>query len=66
MEQTAEEKAAETPQVEPKNSLMCVSFRASPEDVSTIKIEAERRRTNVSSLIRGALLQVGILKEVPS
>ena len=55
MDQTVEEKAAETSQ--------CVSFRASPEDVSAIKNEAERRRTSVSSLIRGALLQAGILKE---
>ena len=57
MDQTVEEKA-ETPQ--------CVSFRASPEDVSAIKNEAERRRTSVSALIRGALLQAGILKEDPS
>ena len=66
MEQAMAEKVAETSQSEPKNSLTCVSFRASPKDVNTIKIEAERRRTNVSALIRGALLQVGILKEDPS
>ena len=62
MEQITTEKAAETSQGEPKSSFRCISFRVSPEDENTIKIEAERRRTNVSSLIRGAMLQVGILK----
>ena len=59
------EKAAETSQGEPKSSFRCISFRVSAEDENAIKIEAERRRTNVSSLIRGAMLQVGILKPQP-
>lgn len=65
MEQTTTEKAAETSQDEPKSSFKCISFRVSQEDENAIRIEAERRRTNVSSLIRGAMLQVGILKPQP-
>ena len=39
-----------------------LNFRAAPEDAASLKEEAARRRTNVSSVVRGALLQAGVLK----
>ena len=38
------------------------NFRAAPEDADSLKEEAARRRTTVSSVVRGALVQVGVLK----
>ena len=39
-----------------------INFRAQPEDAAALKDAAARKRTNVSSLVRGALLQVGLLE----
>lgn len=64
MEQTMDEKVSETPQGETL-TFRCISFRLSRDDENAIRLEAERRRTNVSSLIRGVLLQAGILKPLP-
>ena len=42
-----------------------LNFRAQPEDAADLRSEAERQRTTVSSLVRGALVQVGLLKNHP-
>ena len=42
-----------------------LNFRTKPEDVAVLKAEADRRRTNVSSVVRGALVEVGLLKNHP-
>ena len=42
-----------------------ITFRLSASDAAMVRNEAERRRTNMSALVRGALLEVGILKEIP-
>ena len=42
-----------------------LNFRAQPEDVADLRSEAERQRTTMSSLVRGALVQVGLLKNHP-
>ena len=42
-----------------------LNFRAQPEDAADLRSEAERQRTTVSSLVRGALVQVGLLKSHP-
>jgi len=39
-----------------------LNFRVSPEDERYVKEAAAHARTNVSSIIRGALVQTGILK----
>lgn len=39
-----------------------LTFRVSPEDERDVKEAAVQQRTNVSSIIRGALLKTGILK----
>lgn len=39
-----------------------ITFRVSPEDERDVKEAAMQQRTNVSSIIRGSLLQAGILK----
>lgn len=44
-----------------ERTTVVVNFRAQPEDAAALKKEAERQRTNVSSVVRGALVQVGIL-----
>ena len=40
-----------------------IAFRAQPEDAAALKDAAARKRTNVSSLVRGALVDSGILKQ---
>ena len=42
-----------------------LNFRAQPEVAADLRSEAERQRTTVSSLVRGALVQVGLLKNHP-
>ena len=42
-----------------------INFRAQLEDAADLRSEAERQRTTVSSLVRGALVQVGLLKNHP-
>lgn len=42
-----------------------LNFRAQPEDAAALRGEADRQRTTVSSLVRGALVQVGLLKSHP-
>lgn len=42
-----------------------LNFRAQPEDAADLRSEAERQRTTMSSLVRGALVQVGLLKNHP-
>ena len=46
----------------PNTSSVVLNFRAAPEDADSLKEEAARRRTTVSSVVRGALVQVGVLK----
>ena len=45
-----------------EQTTVVVNFRASPEDATDLKSAAEQQRTSVSSLVRGALLQVGLFK----
>ena len=42
-----------------------LNFRAKPEDAAALRCEADRQRTTVSSLVRGALVQVGLLENHP-
>ena len=42
-----------------------LNFRAKPEDAAALRGEADRQRTTVSSLVRGALVQVGLLENHP-
>ena len=42
-----------------------INFRAQLDDAADLRSEAERQRTTVSSLVRGALVQVGLLKNHP-
>ena len=61
MEQVMQGTVAEkTPQ-----QTVLLNFRAQPEDAADLRSEAERQRTTVSSLVRGALVQVGLLKNHP-
>jgi hypothetical protein len=43
-----------------------ITFRAWPGDAAELKDAAARRRTTVSSLVRDALLQAGLLKDLKS
>ena len=43
-----------------------ITFRAWPGDAAELKDAATRRRTTVSSLVRDALLQAGLLKDPKS
>jgi len=49
-------------EVQKNRATKLLNFRVSPEDERDVKEAAARQRTNVSSIIRGALLQTGILK----
>ena len=42
-----------------------LNFRAKPKDAAALRGEADRQRTTVSSLVRGALVQVGLLENHP-
>ena len=53
---------AETPK---GGATVVLTFRLQPEDVEDVKAAAIMQRTNVSSLVRGALVQVGLLKNHP-
>lgn len=45
-----------------KRATKLVSFRISPDDARDVKEAAAQQRTNVSSIIRGALLDAGVIK----
>lgn len=45
-----------------KRATKLVSFRISPDDARDVKEAATLQRTNVSSIIRGALLDAGVIK----
>lgn len=53
---------AETPK---GGATVVLNFRLQPEDAEDVKAAAIMQRTNVSSLVRGALVQVGLLKNHP-
>ena len=59
MEQATTQQATTRKTTEP------ITFRLNAPDAAMVRNEAERRRTNMSALVRGALLEVGILKEIP-
>ena len=45
--------------------MVLLNFRAKLQDAADLRSEAMRQRTTVSSLVRGALVQVGLLKSHP-
>ncbi len=54
-------------QIEAKRATtVVINFRAWPGDAAALKDAAARRRTTVSSLVRDALLQAGLLKDPKS
>ena len=59
MEQVMQETITKKPK---RVTTVLLNFRVTPEDGASLKEEAARRRTNVSSVVRGALLQAGVLK----
>lgn len=49
-------------EVQQNRATKLLNFRVSPEDERDVKHFAAQQRTNVSSIIRGALLKTGILQ----
>ena len=46
-----------------KPRMRLLNFRADEEDIDTLKEVAAQRRTTISSLVRGALVEAGIFKQ---
>lgn len=46
-----------------KPQMRLLNFRMKDEDIDTLKEVAAQRRTSISSLVRGALVEAGIFKQ---
>ena len=46
-----------------KPRMRLLNFRVEDEDIDTLKEVAAQRRTTISSLLRGALVEAGIFKQ---
>lgn len=46
-----------------KPRMRLLNFRVDDKDIDTLKEVAAQRRTSISSLVRGALVEAGIFKQ---
>lgn len=46
-----------------KPRMRLLNFRVEDKDIDTLKEVAAQRRTSISSLVRGALVEAGIFKQ---
>ena len=46
-----------------KPRMRLLNFRVEDEDIDTLKEVAAQRRTSISSIVRGALVEAGIFKQ---